>query len=279
MKKFIVCAIILIAASLTEPILVYGQSHTHPDYLKSLPENLELKEDTPYKYLMTAEYINRDIYGNPGSKTKVIGEYTRGMENGYVGWNNVFIGHDNYPFESSPDMIKQEYMEDLSYLPSSDLVEEAFFNNFPSNIDNTFSRNLIWDILAIEGNAWNYIDSLELNKTYVVKDAQGGFNMAEIGNYNHEKVELNWLGVSLMNNTLCAIIEYRALDNKLELDLEGIKSKGSELYWGQTWISLNNMQIEHAVMYSNTVQEMEITGMPEKMLISTKRIVTVERIK
>jgi len=41
----------------------------------------------------------------------------------------------------------------------------------------------------------------------------------------------------MMNSTLCNIIEYRALDNKLEIKLNEMKSKGSELYWGNIWIS------------------------------------------
>jgi len=58
-----------------------------------------------------------------------------------------------------------------------------------------------------------------------------------------------------------------------------MKSKGSEFYWGKTWLSLQNKQIEYAEMYSNTVQEIKIEGLTDKMLASTKRILTLERIK
>jgi len=36
---------------------------------------------------MTAVYTNRDLYGNFTGKTKVIGDYTSGFENGSVSWN------------------------------------------------------------------------------------------------------------------------------------------------------------------------------------------------
>ena len=36
------------------------------------------------KYRMTAVYTNRDLYGNFMEKTKVSGDYTRGLENGLV---------------------------------------------------------------------------------------------------------------------------------------------------------------------------------------------------
>lgn len=247
-------------------------------YLECLP-NIELVEKTPQKYLITAEYFNKDIYGNLGSKIKVTGEYTRGLDSGLVCWNNTYIAHVNNPSESYQERVKQDYMENISYIPSPNVLRESFFKKFSKHKDNVFARNLIWDMMAIEGYAWNYFDSLQLNKTYIIHDIQGSFEMAEIGTYDHMKIELNWVGIAMMNSKLCAIIEYRALDNKLVLHTDMMKSKGSEFYWGKTWLSLENKQIEYAEMYSNTIQEMEIEGLPDKLLASTKRILKLERIK
>jgi hypothetical protein len=133
--------------------------------------------------------------------------------------------------------------------------------------------------MTIEGFAWDYFDLLQLNKTYIVPDFKGSVNMAEVGSYDHGKVELDWIGISMMNDKLCAVIEYRALDNKLDLQMDFMKSKGSELYWGKTWLSLENKQIEYAEMYSNTILEMEIPGLPDKMMTNTKRVLKLERAK
>lgn len=280
MKKLLICMLILSAGAIIKPCLANCQPPEHDyDYLNSLPKHLELKEKTPQKYLMTAEYFNKDIYGDLMSKTKVRGDYTRGLDSGYACWNNAFISHANNPSDPYQPEVKQDYMENIKYIPSSQLMEESFFNSFPDKPDNVLARNLIWDMMMIEGFAWNYFDSLDLNKTYEIPEIHGAFNMANIGLYNHSKIELSWIGISLMNSQLCAVIEYRALDNKIELNLEQMKSKGSELYWGKTWISLATKQIEFAEIYSNTIQEIEMQGMPQKMLFSTKRIVTVDRIK
>lgn len=56
-------------------------------------------------------------------------------------------------------------------------------------------------------------------------------------------------------------------------------SRGSELYWGKTWVSLENKQIEHAEMYSNTIQEMDIKDLDDKIVVSTNRILNLEKIK
>ena len=249
------------------------------DYLKNLPKQLKLVENTPQKYLMTAEYFNKNIYGDLLNKVKVTGEYTRGLDSGYVCWNNVFISHTYNPSEVYQENKKQDYMENLKYIPTPRTLQESFFNNFPKDIDNVYSRNLIWDAFTIETYAWDYFDSLQLNKTYVINNIHGSFDLAEMGKYNHSKIELNWIGISLYNNQLCAVIEYRALDNKIELNTNDMKSKGSELYWGKTWISLKNKQIEHAEMYSNTIQELDIKGLTDKMTVCTKRILEFDKIK
>ncbi|MBN2349772.1 MAG: hypothetical protein JXJ22_13075 [Bacteroidales bacterium] len=278
MKKKFLPVFFIVVFSIIQPVVVNCQSTANfENYLEKLPGHLMPDNTTPQKYLMTAEYINKDIYGEIGSKIKVTGEYTRGLENGYVRWNNVFISKSQSEFYS--DGIKQEYMENIKYVPSSEMLEESSFVKFQSHPDNVFSRNLIWDMMAIEMYAWNYVDSLSPNKTYIISDFHGSFSMANIGTYTHSKNELNWIGISRMNNELCAIIEYRALDNKLELNTNEFQSKGSESYWGKTWLSLKSGQIEYAEMYSNTIQEMEIQGIPGKILANTIRVLRLDRIR
>lgn len=280
MKKLLIYLFILLAGVIIIPCIARCQPPGNGyEYLKSLPKHLELKEQTPQKYVMLAEYFNKDIYGNLISKMKVRGDYTRGLDSGYVCWNNAFISHANNSSGPYQPEVKQDYMEGIKYIPSSKLMVESFFSSFPDNPDNVLARNLMWDMMMIEDFAWNYFDSLDQNKTYEIPEIHGAFSMANIGSYNHSKIELNWIGVSVMNGQLCAVLEYRALDNKIELKMSQMKSKGSELYWGKIWVSLVTKQIEFAEIFSNTIQEIEMQGMPQKMLFSTKRIVTLNRIK
>ena len=57
-----------------------------------------------------------------------------------------------------------------------------------------------------------------------------------------------------------------------------IKTRGTEQYWGTTWVNLSNKQIEFAEMFSGTMQEIEVSGMQDKFLIKTIRELRVERI-
>lgn len=230
------------------------------------------------KYRMTAVYTNRDLYGNFMEKTKVSGDYTRGLENGLVQWNNVYISGSKNFQEPFPSGIKQEYIENLKYVPSSKMLDAEAFKNFPANPMSVLAKNLIWDMMTIEGFAWDYLDSLKLNRNYRIPDIMGEFAMADIGTYSHTEIQLCWTGISAMNDELCAVIEYRAIDNKIEMSMAGLKTKGTEQYWGTVWVSLKTRLIESAVMYGGTIQEIEVTGLTDKFLVKTIRELWVEKI-
>jgi len=231
------------------------------------------------KYRMTAVYTNRDLYGNFKGKIKVTGDYTRGLENGFVRWNDVYISSSDQLSEPFPAATKQEYMENMKYVPSPEMLDIQAFKEFPAGPETVFSRNLIWDMMAIEGFAWDHTDSLELNVIYRIPVINGEFNMADIGTYSHAEIQLCWTGISAINDELFAVIEYRALDNKVEISMGSLKTNGTEQYWGTVWVSIKTRLIGRAVMYGGTIQEIEVTGMDNKFLVKTIRELWVEKIQ
>jgi hypothetical protein len=242
--------------------------------LPAVPVSTSLQE-----YRMTAVYTNRDLYGNFTEKTKVTGDYTRGIKNGLVKWNNVYISGSNNFSEPFTKGIKQEYMENKTYIPSPKMLENESFKEFPAGVETVLAKNLIWDMMAIEGFAWDYKDSLKLNRIYRIPEIKGAFNMADIGTYSHTEIQVCWTGISAIDGELCALIEFRAVDNMIELSLDALKTKGTEQYWGTIWVSLNDMLIEKAVMYGGTIQEIAVTGLDNKFLIKTIRELWVDKIQ
>jgi hypothetical protein len=271
----------LLISALVAPVSISGQSQENlvKKYLKELPHGNPVMPDLPQVYKMTAIYTNRDLYGNFTGKQKISGEYTWGLKDGYVAWNNIYIsGSDSYE-EPFPQGQKQEYMENFKYIPSPEMLNSEAFKDFPASTETVFSKNLVWDMEVIENFAWTFSDSLQLNRKYVIPDINGEFEMADIGTYSHADIQLCWTGISFINNELCGVIEYRAIDNKIELSVDPIKTRGTEQYWGTTWVSLRTKQIEYAEMYGGSIQEIEIKGLNDKFLIKTIRVLWVERIK
>jgi hypothetical protein len=228
---------------------------------------------------MIAVYTNRDLYGKFTGKTMVSGDYTRGLPGDSVKWNNVYISASNNFSDPFPVGKKQEYMENFRYVPSEKMMEEKSFSSFPKSFDNIFSRNLIWDMMSADIFACNYYDSLKLNVPYIIPDIKGQFSMADIGNYSHNKIMVCWKGITEINGQICAVIDFNAIDNKLELSMDLIKTKGTEQYWGSILVSLTTKNIEKAEMYSGTIQEIEVKGMKDKILMKTIRELTIDKIQ
>ena len=284
MKKYLITGLkgAILITLLVAPVFCYGQNEKAfiAKYLKVLPEANEKKSQGLLKYRMTAVYTNMDIYGNFSSKTKVTGDYTRGLPGDSVVWNNVYVSGSQSFEEPFPQGSKKEYMENFRYIPSPKMVEdEKVFKNFPSSPENIYARNVIWDMYSFEIFAWSYYDSLKLNNPYIIPDIKGQFNIADIGKYSHDKIQLCWKGISQVNNELYAIISFTAFNNKIELSMDQIKTKGTEQYWGTILVSLKTKNIEQAEMYSGTIQEIEVKGMKDKFLVKTIRELDVNKIQ
>ena len=159
------------------------------------------------------------------------------------------------------------------------MLKHDSFKNFPAGPETVLAKNLVWDMGALETFAWKHTTDLKLNCNYTLPGSTEEFDMGGIGTYAHNKIQLCWTGISSVNSELCGIIEFRALDNKIELAVEPIKTRGTEQYWGTIWISLKTGLIEYAVMYGGTIQEIEVTGMDNKILVKTIRELWVDKIQ
>lgn len=272
--------ILLLILLLLLPLNLNGQSEKSisKKYLSSLPVKAN---NSLQKYRMVAVYTNRDLYGKFTSKTRVTGDYTRGLSGDSSMWNNVYVSASNVFAGPFPEGNKQVYMENFKYIPSEKMLDENNYSNFPSSPENIYARNLIWDMLATDIFAWKYNDSLKVNQPYIIPTIKGEFKMADIGNYSHNKIALCWRGITMLEDQLCALIDFTAVDNLVNLNLNKgqIKTKGTEQYWGTILVSLKNREIEKADMYSGTIQEIEVQGMKDKFLMKTIRELEVYKIR
>lgn len=258
------------------PHLTVAQQDILAKYLNDLPKDLKLKEQNPQKYRITADYFNGDIFGNFMNKIQVTGDYTRGFKDGTVKWSKVKIATGNTREGSFENATSQDYMENFTYMPSDEMFDAASFSAFPAN--SFHAKNLVWDMLAIETFAWIYFDSLKLNQTFRPANPQEEIPLAGEGTFKNKDVQLKWAGISQMNKELCALIEYRTFDNPLTIDTEQIKIKGRSHYWGTIWVSLQDKQIEHAILYEDVVMDMKMNSQTTGQLLNTTREIFFEKL-
>jgi len=274
-KLFLVTMLVL-----TTGIMAFGQKKNNVDVnallnAGTLPQNLELKDELQ-KYLVTTDNFNTDIFGNFFKKMRVKGEYTRGLENGKVKWNKCSVAMSMLRDAEFGEGAPLKYMEDFSYNTSEDMLKPENFTTFTEN--SPFAKNLIWDMMGIEGFAWSYFDKLKLNEPYSAKMFNGKMELAGQGSFENKDVQLTWTGISQRNNEPCAVIEYRTFNNPVEYSGEGMAMKGRSHYWGTLWVSLADKQIEHAVLYEDVVMEMNLPGQTTKQIMNAIREISFVKV-
>ena len=270
MKTIILITAILLSFSFTTK----KQSGT--PIPERLPSDLELKDELQ-TFKVTTLHFNGDIFGNFINKQRVYGEYTRGLKDGTVKWNNVSFSMSMSPDRDAafPSGSSIAYMEDYTYLPNEDMIKAEKFETFTEH--SAFTKNLVWDMLAIEQFAWAYWDKLELNSSYSTPEMNGKIDLAGQGFFENKDIQLIYTGVSQRNGEKCATIEYRTFNNPLEVNYENMDMKGRSHYWGTIWVSLEDKQVEHAVLYEDVVMEILLPGQTTKTVMNATREISYER--
>jgi hypothetical protein len=270
----------LLLALLICSAVAFGQTTKQLDIagiLKSgkLPQNLELKNDLQ-KFVVTTDHFNTDIFANFFNKFRTRGEYTRGLPGDMVKWNNVTVAMSMARNAKFAPGTPIGYMENFTYKVSEDMMKPEKFSTF--NEHSAFTKNLVWDMMAIEGFTWAYFNELELNKPYKAGMFNGKIDLAGTGSFENKDVILTWTGITKLDGEYCAAIEFRTMNNPMDYTGEGMSMKGRSHYWGTIWVSVEDKQVEHAVLFEDVVMEIQLPGQTGKQIMDATREITYEKV-
>ena len=245
------------------------------DFSNQLPK-IQLEEKTPQKYLLTIDNQNFDIYGNPGSKSRITAEYTRGLPNNAVRWNNVRIDQAQKPNKPFTEGAKQHDMEDYSYVVSEEMAKGTFFKvNSDADLQ---MKTLAWDMFTLEIIAWDSWDSLKLNTEYQAKKINTELNVEGLGSIENKDMRITWTGVTKENGKLCAIIQFNSMNNPLNFNASSTKIKGRSHFWGNIYVALSDKQIEYGELHEDVLMDIRMNGQEPGMKAYSTRRLALEKI-
>jgi len=275
-KNFLLTTILV----LTTGLMAFCQKKSNvnvAELLKAgtLPQSLELKDELQ-KYVVTTDHFNTDIFGNFFNKIRIKGDYTRGLPDKQVKWNNVSVAMSMLRNDEFSAGSPVAYMENFSYTVSEDMLKPEKFSTFTEN--SAYTKNLVWDMMGIEGLAWVNFNDLELNKPFKATFFNGKMDLAGMGSFENKDMVITWTGITERNGEYCAVIEFRTMNNPLEYSGEGMSMKGRSHYWGTIWVSIEDKQIEHAVLFEDVVMEMNLPGQTSKQIIDAVREISFVKV-
>jgi hypothetical protein len=235
----------------------------------SLPRGTIVKQNRARTYRFTIDYVNADGKGETLLRQHLSGDYTRGLPDGKVEWNNVTQADAVGAAASFGAPQRREFMSAFRY-PNrlADTMRPEFFASFPPMA--MAERNLVWDTAMIEFFGQEFFDHLELNVPFHVTDAHD-VNIPGIGTFQNRDIVLEWIGRSRRDGEDCAVINYHAFLNPLQLALEGMKMQGRSEYWGQIWVAVASKQIEYGTLYETVVGQLQLAGQAQPQVVNVFR--------
>jgi hypothetical protein len=234
-----------------------------------LPQGAGVKDTGSRTYRFTVDYSTSDTQGRIIQRQQIKGDYTRGLPGGMAVWKNVSLAESVKAGGPLGPARQREFMNGLQYNRKSfDPLSPDFFKGFPATAVN--ERNLVWDATMIEHFGQDYFEHLSLNQTYHLT-AEPDVTMPGVGVFHNRDVQLVWTGRSRRNGQDCALIEYGAYLNSVEMAIAGMTFKGRSHYWGQIWVSLSTKQIEYATLYEDVLGEARIPGNDSTQIMNVFR--------
>jgi len=254
----------------------FAQTGKIADYFKSLPKGLKI-DNSIRSYKMITDYYNYDLKGDFLSRKRVSGIITYGLQGDSIQWNDVYIS-DSKVLDTDFTATKNiDFMENFRYLSNAEVVKPEFFKeNLPKA--NPFTMNLIWDVLGFEVFAYSDWNSLVLNEEFRSKNTNSEIEIANIGTFENKDVRITWIGITEMNNEICAILKYSVMNNPLKLKWDNILMRGRSHYWGEVYISLSDKQIEYVSLTEDVLTDTKIESHPENIIGYTVRTIDFSKI-
>jgi hypothetical protein len=238
----------------------------------TLPKGSAVKEPGPRTYRFTVNHTVTSTTGQVVQRQRVSGDYTRGLPDRDAIWRNVTVAESNGPGELTAPGQKRDFMEGFHYqhVPGwlGESMKPDFFKAFPPTA--VFERNLIWDTGMLELFGQEQFDHLQLNVPYRVIAGQD-VKMAGVGTFHNREVNLTWVGRSRRGDQDCAVIEYRAFFNPVDIATGPMTLKGRSHYWGEIWVALSTRQIEYATLYEDVLGELTLGGEPGPRVVNVFR--------
>jgi len=243
-------------------------------------EDIKFDENIPQRYKITTSFYNRDMEGNIVSSTQITARFTRSVKNGEVlgQWSDVKIFSTKDTLGLFPEGKPLDYMEGFSYSLSEEILTEDFYKDFPEE-DRVFMKALIWDAPWIEV-AYLGIDNIEYNRAYFSTELE----QKEVKTQNFallktKNLKLKWTGIAKKEDEICALLEFKSLSNPVTSKTDILSVRGRTCCWGSFWVSLDDHEVEYAVVNEDVIMEMSFSGNPLGEILNMQREVVFDKLE
>ena len=229
---------------------------------------------SPEAYRVTFDYHFAGPQGGVGRRERVTGTYTVDAPRGTATWTGVSVAPGE-ALDAFGPAAPRAFMEHFAYpvrVPPEAMLGPDFFGEVP--VTAVQERNLVIDTRMFEMFA-DELDRLRPGVPYAF-GTNREITIDSWGTFTNRDLKLTLTGTAMRNGEDCAVIDYLALFNRVDLTLPGFKLVGRSHYWGQVWVARRGRRLEHATLYEDVLGEVT-QGAGEPAPMNVFRVGTLER--
>jgi hypothetical protein len=248
--------------------------HGCPDSCFTIrPCDIQSQTTEEQVYDVTLKWQNLDALSGKKLNCNVVNAtYTVGPENDLVGWKEVRLASIDDFNQQAVDGTDLPSFNGFSYkMMDTSFLSEAFYKNIPAD-QRDLARWLVSDAVQMHGLALYVFDSLSYKEEFMPQFLNNyELKFENWVTFTSRYQKLKWTGIGKHNDELCAILKFESYFNPIHIDNEQITMKGRALYYGELWISLQDKQVEYAVMLEDAVFKLRSPLFPEEQLVDLQR--------
>lgn len=260
---------------------VFTQEKTLNHYLDTDLSAILSKKKEEQLYNVSLKWQNLDaLNGNSLNCNVVYAIYSVDGSRKVASWDEVRMAQISDFNDEPKNTVNLSALNGFTYgINSMAFLQESFYDEMPADLID-LARWLVSDAIQMQGMLWYVIDSLEFNRAlrpHLLEDYNIEFeNWVK---FTSRYQELKWSSVTRHNEEVCAVINFRSAFNPVQATTDDMSFKGRSMYYGEIWISLQDKQIEYALMFEDVIMNLESSILPEKQLIDLQREIVFDRIK
>jgi hypothetical protein len=275
MKASIITLLFMLLFSYT----AFTQDKCLDKYFQAQIQDIEADNKSLQQYDVSLKWQNLDaLNGNSFNCNVVMANFILDPENNTSSWHEVKLAPISDFREEPENTVSLPALDGFEYESfTADFLQEDFFDVITPELRD-LAKWLVSDAMQMQGLAVYVMDSLTFGQEFIpvlLEDYDIDFQNWVSFSSRYQK--LTWSAITRHNEEVCAVIKFESEYNPVKADAPGMSFKGRSLYYGEMWVSLEDRQVEYAIMFEDVIMKLKSDAFPEGQLIDLQREIVFDK--
>ncbi|MDT8400572.1 MAG: hypothetical protein RQ743_02665 [Bacteroidales bacterium] len=257
----------------------FAQDKCLDKYFLAQIQDIETDNQSLQDYEVSLKWQNLDaLNGTTFNCNVVLANLAVDPENNITRWQDARLASIGDFREEPENTVSLPALDGFEYESfTADFLQEDFFDDIAPELRD-LAKWLVSDAMQMQGLAVYVMDSLRFGQEFMpvlLEDYEIEFQ--NWVSFSSRYQELTWSAITKHNDEVCAVIKFESEYNPVSADTPAMSFKGRSLYYGEMWVSLQDKQLEYAIMFEDVIMKLESDAFPGGQLIDLQREIVFDK--